>query len=201
MRRLLALPLFLAVSACNGTPIATQWKLRNFNIATADLAQTRFALGGPPWTMATPERATIEVRYWRDGDDESGAKTIPLRLQKAAHPSDGEALEKAGGPQSLAVIELTPASLAAARAAQQETARLKAEGAKTRGRIHLAGNLGCRRGDIPPGPIAIDIFIHADDETGWLPLNSGLDARQSAKDEAELNESLPPCPGQQAKTR
>jgi hypothetical protein len=200
MRFLLALPLLLAVSACNGPSIATQWKLRNFDVATTDLAQTRFALGGPPWTAATPERATIEVSYWRDGDDESKAKTVALRLQKAAHVSDREALEKAGAAPSLAVIELTPASLAAARVAQQETARLKADGSRTRGRIHLTGNLGCRRGEIPPGPLPIDIFIHADDETGWLPLYSDLDARASAKDEAELKESLPPCP-QQAKSR
>jgi hypothetical protein len=198
MRFILALPLLLAVSGCNGPSIATQWTLRNFNVATADLAQTRFALGGPPWIAATPERGAIEVRYWRDGDDEATAKLMTLRLQKATHASDREALEKAGGTPSLAVIELTPASLAAARAAQQEAAHLKAEGAKTRGRIHLAGTLGCRRGDIPPGPIPIDIFVHADNETGWLPLDAGLDARASAKDEADLDESLPPCP-QQAK--
>jgi hypothetical protein len=194
MRRFFSLFLLLSLSACNGASISTQWKLRNFNIAKADLAQTRFALAGPSWTAATPESAIIELRYWRDGDDETKAKSLALHLQKAAHGSDKDALLRAGGSSSLAVMELSPASLAAARAAQEESARLRAEGAKTRGRIHLAGAVACRRAEIPPGPIPIELFIHADDETGWLPFHEHFDARGAVKDEAELNGMLPPCP-------
>lgn len=135
MRSFFSLFLLLSLSACNGASISTQWKLRNFNIAKADLAQTRFALAGPSWTAATPESAIIELRYWRDGDDETKAKSLALHLQKAAHGSDKDALLRAGGSSSLAVMELSPASLAAARAAQEESARLRAEGAKTRGRF------------------------------------------------------------------
>ncbi len=194
MRLLAALPLLIALSACNGASIPTLWKLRNSHMATTDLAKARFALGGPEWLRTTPEKAVVEVRYRRDGDDESKSKLLSLRLRKATHGEDREALEKAGGAPTLAVIELAPASLAAAGAAQREALRLRAEGAKTRARIHLAGALGCRRGDIPPGPIPINVFIHVDDETGWLPLYNGFDVRGNAKDEAELREALPPCP-------
>ncbi len=193
MRRFPPVLLLLALSACNGASIATQWKLRKFNIATADLAQTRFALGGPSWTTVTPENAVVEVNYWRDGEDAAKAKSLALRLQKAAHASDKSALSQADAP-SIAVIELAPASLAAARAAQQEAARLRTEGAKMRGKIHLAGALGCRRGEIPPGPIQIDLYIHADDETGWLPVYAGFDVRDQTADGGALNEALPPCP-------
>jgi hypothetical protein len=57
-----------------------------------------------------------------------------------------------------------------------------------------SGSFACRRTEIPPGPIAIDVFIHADDETGWLPLYADYDARDGEQDQAVLNEALPPCP-------
>ncbi len=193
MRRFSPVLLLLSLSACNSASIATQWKLRNFNITTADLAHTRFALAGPPWTTVTPENAVIEVNYWRDGEDAVNAKSLALHLQKAVHVSDNDALSQAGAP-SLAVIELAPASLAPARAAQQEAVRLRTDGAKMRGKIHLAGALACRRREIPPGPIQIDVYIHADDETGWLPLYAGFDVRDQTADRGALNEALPACP-------
>jgi hypothetical protein len=59
----------------------------------------------------------------------------------------------------------------------------------------MSGSFACRRTDIPPGPIAIDAFIHADDETGWLPLYADYDARKGEQDQAVLDKALPPCPG------
>jgi hypothetical protein len=194
MRRVFLVSLFLSLAACNGAPISTQWKLREFNVGTADLAQLRVAMRGPDWATPTPENAAIEVRYWRDGGDEARAQTLALRLQRAAHPGDREALTTLGGPPSLTIVELTPRSLNAARSAQQEAARLRAEGARTRGRMIMSGSFACRRTEIPRGPIAIDVFIHADDETGWLPLYADYDAREDEQDQAVLDEALPPCP-------
>ena len=194
MRRAFLASLFLSLAACNGAPISTQWKLRDFNASTADLAQLRVAIRGPDWVTPTPENAAIEVRYWRDGGDEARAQTLALRLQRAAHPGDRETLTALGGAPSLTIVELTPRSLGAARSAQQEAARLRAEGARTRGRMIMSGSFACRRTEVPVGPIAIDVFIHADDETGWLPLYADYDAREGEQDQAVLDEALPPCP-------
>ncbi len=120
MRRAFLASLFLSLAACNGAPISTQWKLRDFNASTADLAQLRVAIRGPDWVTPTPENSAIEVRYWRDGGDEARAQTLALRLQRAAHPGDRETLTALGGAPSLTILELTPRSLGAARSAQQE---------------------------------------------------------------------------------
>ena len=194
MRRAFLASLFLSLAGCNGAPISTQWKLRDFNASTADLAQLRVAIRGPDWVTPTPENAAIEVRYWRDGGDEARAQTLALRLQRAAHPGDRETLTALGGAPSLTIVELTPRSLGAARSAQQEAARFKTEGARTRGRMIMSGSFACRRTEVPVGPIAIDVFIHADDETGWLPLYADYDARDGEQDQAVLDEALPPCP-------
>ncbi len=194
MRRVILFSLFLSLSACNGAPISTQWKLRDFNLATADLAQTRFAMRGPDWLTPTPENAIVDLRYWRDGGDEAQARGLMLHIQRATHSGDREALAAQGGAPSLTVVELAPRSLEAARAAQQEAARARAEGARTRGKMNFSGSFACRRAEIPPGPIAIDVFIHADDETGWLPLYADYDARDGEQDQAVLDEALPPCP-------
>ncbi len=194
MRRAFLASLFLSLAACNGAPISTQWKLRDFNASTADLAQLRVAIRGPDWVTPTPENSAIEVRYWRDGGDEARAQTLALRLQRAAHPGDRETLTALGGAPSLTIVELTPRSLGAARSAQQEAARFKTEGARTRGRMIMSGSFACRRTEVPVGPIAIDVFIHANDETGWLPLYADYDARDGEQDQAVLDEALPPCP-------
>jgi hypothetical protein len=192
--RRIFLALLLPLAACNGAPVSTQWKLRNFSVGTADLARLRVAMRGPDWLTPTPENAAIDLRYWRDGGDEARAQILALRLQRAAHPGDREALTALGGAPSLMIVELAPRSLGAARSAQQEAARLRAEGARTRGKIDFSGSFACRRTEIPPGPIAIDVFIHADDETGWLPLYADYDAREGEQDQAVLDEALPPCP-------
>ena len=194
MRRVILFSLFLSLAGCNGAPISTQWKLRDFNVGTADLAQLRVAMRGPDWVTPTPENAAIEVRYWRDGGDEARAQTLALRLQRAAHPGDREALTALGGAPSLTIVELAPRSLNAARSAQQEAARLQSRGRRTRGRMIMSGSFACRRTEIPAGPIAIDVFIHADDETGWLPLYADYDAREGEQDQAVLDAALPPCP-------
>ncbi len=191
MRRFSILLFCLLLSACNGASLVTQWKLRDFKLASTDLSQLRLALRGPDWATTTPENAWVEVSYWRDGE-EAQAKSSVLHLQRRAQAADKDLLPQLGGAASFTIIELSPQGLAAARAAQQESAQWRASGAKTRGKLHLSGFLACRRGEIPPGPIPIDLHVHADDEIGWLPLYEGLDLRREAKD-SEIAEMLPPC--------
>jgi hypothetical protein len=193
MRPTVLLMLF-ALSACNGAPLATQWKLRSFDLNTADLSQLRLAVRGPDWATPTPESAAIEARYWF-GDDEAAGRSFLLKLHRGAHAGDTEALAQLGGSPALVVYELAPQSLGPAHDLQTEAVRLKAQG-QTHGKLHVDGAIACRRADIPPGPLAIDAFVHADDETGWLPLYAQYDVRGDMKDpraEAELARLIPPC--------
>lgn len=202
MRRIILLALFFALSACNSTPLTTQWKLRNFDLDTADLSQLRLALRGPDWTTPIPEAAAIEARYWL-GDDEASARSILLKLHRGAHAADEEALAQLGGSPALVVYEVAPQALGPAHDLQIEAVRLKALG-QTHGKIHIGGALACRRAEIPPGPIVIDAFIHADDETGWLPLLEQYDVRSNMKGpsaEAELARLIPICGGRGNKGR
>ena len=194
MRRLLALALFVALAACNGAPLSTKWKLRSFNLNTADLSQLRIALRAPAWASPSPEATTIEARYWL-GDDDQGGPSIVLRLRRGAHPEDAAALSQLASAPAPVVFELAPQSLGPAGELQLEAQRLKAQGT-THGRIHIGGAIACRHGGIPPGPIAIDAFVHTDDETGWLPLYQQHNVRGDMEDsaaEAELARLIPLC--------
>ncbi|HMK90394.1 MAG TPA: hypothetical protein VK446_12285 [Methylocystis sp.] len=202
MRRLLLLALSFTLAACDAAPLSTQWRLRSFDLNTADLSQLRLAVRGPEWIVPTPETAALELRYWL-GDDESRAERVSLRLHRGAHAGDGAALAQFNSPGALAVYELAPGSLSRAHELQLDALRLKAQG-RTHGRIHIAGAVACRRGEIPPGPLLIDAFIHADDETGWLPLLSRYDVRGDMRDpaaEAELERLIPPCGEKSARGR
>ncbi|HYA80194.1 MAG TPA: hypothetical protein VED87_04600 [Methylocystis sp.] len=194
MRRFLALVLILTLGSCNGAPLSTQWKLRSFNVNTADLSQLRIALRAPDWATPTPERTVIEARYWL-GDDEASASGVALKLRRGVRPEDAEELSRLGGAPSLIVYEIAPQSLGPAHALQLEALRLKTLGV-THGRIHISGAVACRRGAIPPGPISVDAFVHADDETGWLPLYEQHNVRSDVKDaeeEARLTQLIPAC--------
>ncbi|HXY59369.1 MAG TPA: hypothetical protein VEH76_12400 [Methylocystis sp.] len=194
MRRLLALALILPLCGCNGAPLSTQWKLRSFNLNTADLSQLRVALRAPAWARLTPERTVIVARYWL-GDDEARGSSVALKLRRAARTEDAAALSQLGGAPSPVVYELAPQSLGPAHALQLEALRLKAQGT-THGRIHIDGAVACRTGEIPPGPISVDAFVHADNETGWLPLYEQHNVRGDMKDaeeDARLAQLIPAC--------
>ena len=194
MRRFFALVLILTLGSCNGAPLSTQWKLRSFNLNTADLSQLRIALRAPAWVTPTPEKTVIEARYWL-GDDEASASGAALQLRRGARPEDVEALSRLGGEPLPIVYEIAPQSLGPAHALQLEALRLKAQGV-THGRIHISGAVACRRGAIPPGPISVDAFVHVDEDTGWLPLYEQHNVRSDvtdAEEEARLAQLIPAC--------
>jgi hypothetical protein len=193
MRRLLLLPLLSILSGCHGASLATQWKLRDFSIASADLTQLRIAARGPEWMTITPEKAAIETTI-RAGANEREIGAAVLHLQTAAHPSDKLELARFGGGAPTA-IELDAQSLAAARELQHEARRLKAEGVRVRGNLHLDGSFACRRDRaLPPGAIPTEIYVHVNDELGWLPLYADFDARLDETNPEKLEQSIPRCP-------
>ncbi|MBY6240301.1 hypothetical protein [Methylosinus sp. Sm6] len=190
----LALALALSLSACNGVPLSTQWKLRAFNLSTADVAPLRVALRAPEWLEPTPAGARVVVTYWRDGEEDA-KHVLTIRLVSAAHEEDLPALAELDAATSgrLAIFEADRRDLAAARAAQEEGKRWRESGAKGHGALDLSGGLFCRRAEIPNGPARFDIYVHADDALGWLPLLLGHDAHAPGADEKKLADFMPPC--------
>jgi hypothetical protein len=195
-QRIAALGAALSLAACNGVPFSTQWKLRQFEVAKADFAELRVALRGPDWASPTPETARVEISYWRDDEEETTKRQFTVRLQRGAHAGDAAPLRELAGPPAPVVYEASARDLASIRAAQEEVQRWRESGARAKGKIHLAGSLACRRvTQLPPGPILIDVFFHADAETGWLPLYAQHNVLDDAeeKDPAKVEESLPLC--------
>lgn len=187
--------LALTLSACNGVPLTTQWKLRSYSLATADVAPLRLAVRGPDWLEPTPEKGRVSVGYWRT-EEPDARRSLAIRLTHARHHEDTVALAPmlGEGRGPVAIFEADRRDLAAVRAAQDEARRWKQEGAKAGGELKLDGALYCRRGDLPQGSILLDVFIHTDDEIGWLPLLAQYDVHGPGSDETKLAESLPPCP-------
>lgn len=185
----------LALSACNsGVPLTTQWTLRSYDLGTADVAPLRIAVRAPDWLEPTPEKARVVAGYWRD-DEAPAKRALTIRLARAVHGEDAPALARLGGETggSLAIFEADRRDLAAIRAAQDEGRRWAQEKAKAHGDLKLDGALYCRRGDIPQGPVLLDVFIHTDDEIGWLPLLTRHDVHRPGADESKLEAAMPPC--------
>lgn len=179
-RLLLAVFAALALSACNGVPLSTQWKLRHFDLGTADISKLRVALRAPGWTTPTPGKTVLEATL-APRSPESGERKLKIHLHQGLHLDDTADIAHIGNSDTpFAIYEIAPRDLAAARAFQEEAQKRKQEGGSGKGSgIKLQSGVACRRGEIPDGPILIDAYIHVDDETGWLPLLEGLDVRPS----------------------
>lgn len=184
-----------ALSGCGKVPVATQWKLRSFRIETADLSSLRVAARGPDWVVPTPNAASIILTHWREGD-ENAKKVVTVRLRLARRGED-EALLQMAGPQALGVYEIDPRDLPVAVAAQEDAKRMKKEDPTPRHGEITIDRAACRNGGIPAGPIPIDLYVHVDDETGWLPFFQGYDLRPEPPEDTEFLqkfvEHVPPC--------
>lgn len=186
----------LTLSACTGVPISTQWKLRNFDLGTADLSAFRLALRAPDWAAPTPDKTLLRATLAPKGGTGEG-RNVALHAQRALHAEDAgdiARLSQKGG--SVAFYEVSARDLATARALQAEAQRLKGEGGGSDGKVSVEGGVVCRRGEIPEGPILIDLFIHPDDSIGWLPVFEGYDVRallKTPEDVRKFEEGAPPC--------
>jgi len=195
MRALRLIPTLLALllGGCNGVPLMTQWKLRHFEFGAADISKLRVALRGPEWATPTPEKAVLEVTSARD----DGARKSIVHLRRAQHANDAIDLARlARTAAPLAVYEVAPEDLAAVADLQAEAAKAKQEGSAGKGSIKIGSGVACRNGPVPGGPIAIDVYLHPDDEIGWLPLLEEFDLRPGLKSDEDwraFDDSVPPC--------
>jgi hypothetical protein len=194
-RLVLCVVLFVAVLAlagCHSVPISTQWKLRNFNLATADISQLRVAVHPPVWAAPTPERTILTARL--EFNDGSPEKKLDIHLRRGAHAEDRGALAQvAAEPESLVVYETGPGDLRAIRAFQSESQSAKEAGRNGQGHIELNGNLACRLSNVPEGPILVDAYIHASDEIGWMPLIAAYDLTAGMRPEDISDARVPSC--------
>lgn len=193
-RLVVCVVLFLAVLAlagCTGVPVSTQWKLRSFALATADISQLRVAVRPPVWAAPTPEKSILTAGY--ELTDGAPGRSLDVHVRRAAHAADRAALAQlAPEPEALVVYEVAPGDLAAVRAYQAEMERFREAGRHGRGKVELHGGLACRLSEMPEGPIRVDLFIHASDEIGWLPLAEDYDVRSGAEPE-KIRETAPVC--------
>ncbi len=185
--------LALTLAGCNGVPLTTQWKLRHFDLGTADVSKLRVALRAPDWATPTPDKTVIEAT--RSQDD--GERKLTIHLRRALHADDAAEIARAANDTTpLAVYEIAPYDLAAVRAFQEETAKATREGAAHKSIVKIGRGVACRKGAVPAGPMPIDVYLRADDETGWLPLLEGFDLRPQIRNDDDMrafDESVPPC--------
>jgi hypothetical protein len=185
--------LAMALAGCNGVPLTTLWKLRHFDLGTADVSKLRVALHAPDWATPTPDKTVIEATRTRD----DGQRKLTIHLHRALHANDATEIARvAHDTTPLAVYEVALHDLAAVRAFQEETVKATREGAAGKGDVKIGGGVACRKGAVPAGPIPIDVYLRADDETGWLPLLEGFDLGPQIRNDEDMRafeESVPPC--------
>jgi len=201
VRQLIPLLLALLLAGCNGVPLLTHWKLRHFDLATADVSKLRVALRAPHWATPTPDKAVIEVTRLQDDGEH---KSI-IHLRGAQHSSDASELARlAPAATPPAVYEVAPQDLAAVAELQADAVQAKQAGRANKSSLRIGSGVACRNGAIPDGPVTIAVYLHPDDELGWLPLLQEFDLRpgiKNAEDWRAFDDSVPPCARPAARAR
>jgi hypothetical protein len=165
--------LFLA--GCNGVPLTTIWKMRKLDPLTADPAQVRIALRGPEWMapMFDDMKILIRSNVWHHDP-----LSYAFQLKKIDAAREGAELRSAGlAPEGLTILQVNPVENASMREALESILAYKKAGYQGATSVALWNRdlSGCT-GFLPPeGPIIMDVYVHLDDSSGWMPLFENRD--------------------------
>ncbi len=191
LRRYLLAPLALALSGCGHLPVSTMWALRNFDASTADPASLRAAIRIPEGLEPRPGGVTLEVGWWRDGD-EANKHDAKFVLQESTAETGSLAGERKPGTRIYA-YRVNPADFTAIRAMQAEVlAEKKKAGAATHGVFGIGAD-ACREADLASGPLYMTTFLKTGETTGFLTLLKDVDLRSLIPKDMSEDELLPPC--------
>lgn len=195
MRSLFRAPAFLALilSGCGHMPVSTMWALRNFDASTADPAMLRAAVRLPEGVEPRPGGVTFKIGWWREGE-EAKKRSLEFVLRETNAPSEIASLADHQKPGArIFVYRVAPADVAGIRAVQAEILSEKQKrGANAHGTFGI-GAEGCRRGDLPTGPLYATTFLKTDEERGYLTLLKDVDLRTLAAKNSGEADALPPC--------
>lgn len=171
----LVLFLSLLLASRNGVSVATIWKMRKFDPLTADPARVRIALRGPAWMAPMFDDMKILIRsdIWHHDP-----LSYAFQLKKVDGAREGAELRSAGlAPEGLTILQVDPVENASMRKALESILAYKKAGYQGATSVALWNRdlSGCTDFRPPEGPIIMDVYVHLDDSSGWMPLFENRD--------------------------
>lgn len=175
IRLSLVVTVYLFLAGCNGVPLTTIWKMRKLDPLTADPAQVRIALRGPQWMAPMFDDMRIRIRsdVWHHDP-----LSYTFHLKKVDAAREGAALGRAGlASEDLTILQVDPVETASMREALESILAYKKAGYQGATSVALWNRdlAGCTDFRLPEGPIIMDVYVHLDDSSGWMPLFENRD--------------------------
>jgi hypothetical protein len=169
-RPLFASVVLLFIAGCNGFSLTTALKMRKFDPLTADPMEVRIALRGPEWMVPSFDdmKILIKADVWHHDP-----LSYAFRLKKVMASREGAALRSAGvAPEGLTILEVDPLETASMREALASILAYKKAGYQVAISVALWNRdlSGCTDFRPPEGPVIMDVYVHLDDSSGWMPL-------------------------------
>lgn len=165
-------PLFAALflRGCNGVSLSTLWKMRKLDLARIDPAQVRIVLRSPDWMTPMLEdiHLFIKADIW---GKESNAYIF--RMKKVLRSDDTSAIMSAGlDPTNLSILEIDASERRSLGEALENIGAFKKAGYQLGISVGLWNRdlSGCTNFRPPEGPVIMDVYLHLDDASGWVPL-------------------------------
>jgi hypothetical protein len=180
----------LLLSGCWHTPIASLPRLSRIDAAAVNPSELRLAARAPDWLEAAPGHVHLKATLHAGEADE---KEMVFDLVDKTSPADLRALSREAQAGSRFTVFAASAADAARIGEIQTRARdEKAAGARHKGKLQLYAE-PCRRGDPPPGPAMVDLYLKLGADEDFFKIYEGVDLRDPAMLGGELETVIPLC--------
>jgi hypothetical protein len=176
-RPVLAAMLFSLVSCASVNPIGLA-KLAAMDPLATDPAQLAVAARLPEaLKLRTGDLVMIVKSEGATGPDAID-ETFLLDVKEAKAGEAGVIVPQTG--ERLETARVAAPDIERLRAAQAKARAIKAAGGKRgKGSISINVRGGCKTGDLPAGPLNLNIFMESEKDGGWFPVVSNLELRKA----------------------
>jgi hypothetical protein len=176
-----------ALAGCGHVPLTTIYRLRAFNITTADPEVLRAAVRLPD--VLSPTQSGVKLTVSAGRGAEADRQVYELVLKEVTEPAElGPLASERRTGNHIHVYRIDPADVPRIRAAQAEALRNPGKG----GTLAVKA-AACRRGDLPAGAILTTTYIKIDEEHGFMPLLKDVDIRAEVPRGEDISEKVLMC--------
>lgn len=180
----------LLLSGCWHMPISALARLSNVDALAIDPGELRLAARVPDWLEAAPGHVHLKATLHAGEADE---KEIVFDLVDKTTPADLRALSgEARAGSHVVVFAASPADAARIGEIQTRVRAEKAAGVEHKGKLQFYAD-PCRRGDLPPGPAMVDLYLKLGANEDFFKVYQDVDLRDPATLGGDLETAIPLC--------
>ena len=184
--------LFIGVASfgCANVPLATMWKMRNFDPLNTDPAKLRFAVISNQQVKLSDGSTSMTLSFEAEDPAHSFSHTAIASITD--HANIESLVSQLEQDQKITSFHLKPDDANALRLAQSKIRNIKNQDIPGNGSLSISVTHGCLPLKlVEQNRLVVSVFAQFDTEQGYIPMMSGVNLLAEAGD--ELREAWTVC--------